>query len=356
MYKHIIMSRFGGLGDMVMLTPLLRGIKQLYPEVKLTVVGNNNAKKFMDACPFVDEYLTYDKTLKSTWFLIKKLWRADFVYLMDTLYRISVVYALARIKVRVGLPHKRKKYLTKSLSVEPWMNYAYEPVVYAYFLKRAIGIDVTKISEWDRLFFPEASNVEKENVKNLLKPLKNKGYITCSLETGGYAKDWPLEHWLVLFQKLQLLDKRVVVIGTKSNKYKDIIFPNNVLDLRGRTNLLETGYIIAKAELLINGCSFPVHVANAMDTPVIGLYGSQPDYRGRPQRIYASICSPESCSPCDVLFNSPGWCENPHCMKSITPEMVMDKVKQFYADGMPLGKYRLITGDEYRKDGFEKEI
>ena len=73
MYKHIIMSRFGGLGDMVMLTPLLRGIKQLYPEVKLTVVGNNNAKNFMNACPFVDEYLTYDKTLKSTWFLIKKL-------------------------------------------------------------------------------------------------------------------------------------------------------------------------------------------------------------------------------------------------------------------------------------------
>ena len=43
MYKHIILSRFGGLGDMVMMSPLLKGIKLLYPDTKLTVVGEENA-------------------------------------------------------------------------------------------------------------------------------------------------------------------------------------------------------------------------------------------------------------------------------------------------------------------------
>lgn len=348
MYKHIIMSRFGGLGDMVMLTPLLRGIKSIYPEIKLTVVGNENAKEFMDACPFVDEYLTYDKSFKSTLRLIKKLWRSDFVYLMDTLYRISVVYALARIKVRVGLPHKRKTYLTRSLSIEPWMNYAYEPVVYAHFLKLAAGIDITQLTDWDKLFYPEASDYEKKHVDSLLSPLENNHFIVCSLETGGRAKDWPLSHWLGLFDELQQFNKTVVIIGSHSDRYKNVDLPNNVIDLRGKTNLLETGYVIDKADLLINGCSFPIHVANAMDTPIIGLYGSQPDYRGKPQRIYASICSPEPCAPCDVLFNSPGWCEKPHCMEKITPEMVMDKVKKFYDDGMPLGNYNLTTGERYR--------
>ena len=75
--------------------------KALYPEITLTVVGNNNAKELMDACPFVDEYFTYDKSLKDTLFLIRKLWKSDAVYLMDTLYRISTVYAMARIKIRV---------------------------------------------------------------------------------------------------------------------------------------------------------------------------------------------------------------------------------------------------------------
>ncbi len=73
MYKHIILSRFGGLGDMVMMSPLLKGIKTLYPNIKLTVVGNTNAKQLMEAYPFVDEYLTFDKTKKSSWNLIKKI-------------------------------------------------------------------------------------------------------------------------------------------------------------------------------------------------------------------------------------------------------------------------------------------
>lgn len=344
MYKRIIMSRFGGLGDMVMLTPLLRGIKVLYPNVKLTVVGNENAKTLMEACPFVDEYFTYDKSWKDTWFLIRKLWCSDAVFLMDTLYRISVVYALACVKIRVGLPHKRKAWLTKALPIENWMNHAYEPVVYAALLKAGLGIDITTISDWDRLYFPEASEKEKAHVLSLLEIQGADDYIVCSLETGGYAKDWPINHWQSLFQKLKAYGKQVVVIGVKSKKYNDISFPDNVLDLRGKTNLLETGFIINKAELLINGCSFPVHVANAMNTPVIGLYGSQPYYRGAPQRIYASIVAPVQCAGCDSLFNSPGWCEHPFCMKAITPDMVMNHVVRFYEEGKKSGSYRLITG------------
>lgn len=346
MYRRIIMSRFGGLGDMVMLTPLLRGIKTLYPETRLTVIGNDNAKEMMEACPFVDEYFTYDKSLKNTLFLIKTLWKSGVVYLMDTLYRISTVYAMARIKERIGLPHKRKAFLTKCLTVEPWMNYAYEPVVYAYFLKKGLGIDVTTLPDWDKLYFPKLSINQQAHVKYLLGDFLEEGYIVCSLNTGSTVKDWPLKHWLILFDKIKEKNKKVVIIGAEPKSSTKVNFSDNVLDLRGKTNLLETGFVIDKAELLVNGCSFPVHVANAMDTPVIGLYGSQPDYRARPQRIYASICSTKKCAPCDTLFNSPGYCIHPTCMESITPNIVMDTIEKFYHEGRSLGVYRLFTGDK----------
>ena len=342
-YTRLILSRFGGLGDMVMLTPLLRGIKILYPHVKLTVVGHPNARDIMTRCPFVDEYFTYDKSLHDMLFLIRKLWRSDFVYLMDTLYRISTVYAMARIKVRVGLPHKRKKFLTHYLSVKPWMNYAFEPVVYASFLKEATGIDVMQLPDWDRFYFPEANDEEKERVQALLKGYMQleEGYIVCSLETGGWQKDWLIEYWQALFESLNDFGKKVIVVGSAPNRFKNVSFSNNVIDLRGKTNLLETGYVIDNAELLINCCSFPVHIANAMNTPVIGLYGSQPDYRCRPQRIYKSIYSKAPCAPCDMMFESSGRCDHPYCMDSITPEIVMNCVKKFYDEGMPLGDNNL---------------
>ena len=274
----------------------------------------------------------------------KKLWRSDVVYLMDTLYRVSIIYALACIKKRVGLPHKRKFWLTDNLEIEPWMNHAFEPVVYAHFLKEATGIDVTTLPNWDTFVYPDARDVDKQHVKELLAPLQGKDYIVSSLETGGHAKNWPKEHWQTLFNELREMGKFVVLIGQPSQSYIDINFPDNVLDLRGKTNLLEVGEIVKNAELAINGCSFPVHVANAVNTPVIGLYGSQPVWRGAPQRIYKAITSPVKCAGCDLLFNGPGWCEKPVCMKQITPVEVMKCVKQFYDEGKPLGMYKLVTG------------
>lgn len=344
MYKRIVLSRFGGLGDMVMMSPLLKGIKELYPDTKLTVVGNTNARQLMEAYPFVDEYLTFDKTTKTSWMLIKKLWRSDIVYLMDTLYRSSIIYALACIKKRIGLPHKRKFWLTDCLKVEPWMNHAFEPVVYAHFLKEATGIDVTTLPHWDTFIYPDARDVDKKHVKELLEPLQGKDYIVSSLETGGYAKNWPKDHWITLFNELKKIGKSVVLIGAESQNYTNLDLPDNVVNLIGRTNLLEVGEIIKNAELVINGCSFPVHVANAFNTPVIGLYGSQPVWRGAPQRIYKAITSPVKCAGCDLLFNGPGWCEKPVCMKQIPPVEAVKCVKQFYDEGKPLGMYKLVTG------------
>lgn len=344
MYKHIILSRFGGLGDMVMMSPLLKGIKSLYPDTKLTVVGEENAKQLMEAYPFVDEYLTFDKTKKSSWHLIKKLWRSDIVYLMDTLYHISIIYGLACIKKRVGLPHKRKFWLTDCLKVEPWMNHAFEPVVYAHFLKEATGIDVTTLPNWDTFVYPDARDVDKQHVKELLATLQGKDYIVSSLETGGYAKNWPKEHWITLFNELNKIGKSVVLIGAESQNYTNLNLPDNVVNLIGKTNLLEVGEIIKNAELVINGCSFPVHVANAFNTPVIGLYGSEPSWRCAPQRIYKDVISPVDCKGCDVLYNSPGWCEKPFCMDRLLPSTVMEYVKKFYSEGKPLGTYKLVTG------------
>lgn len=345
MYKKIIMSRFGGLGDMVMLTPILRGIKTLLPEAKLIVVGEENARALMEGCPFVDEYLGFDKSYKSSWNIIKKLWRADIVYLMDTLYRISIIYWLARVKKRIGFPHKRKFFLTDLISAKSWMNYAYEPVVYADFVKDILQIDITQIPEWDRLFYPEGSELEKQNVNELLKNRLYDDFIVCSLETGGYPKDWPIEHWLELFRELEKIEKSVVIIGVPSKKYNNTEFPDNVLDLRGRTNLLETGEVIRLADMVVNGCSFPIHVANAVNTPVIGLYGSEPDWRCRPQRIFASIRAEMDCSPCDYMFKGPGWCENPICMKQISVNRVITEIQRCYDEGKPLGEYQLITGE-----------
>lgn len=108
-----------------------------------------------------------------------------------------------------------------------------------------------------------------------------------------------------------------------------MVFPENVIDLRGKTSLIEMGYVVQKAELLIAVCSLFVHVAYAFGIPTIGLYGPQPVWRGAPPDIFAAICSEASCAPCNNLFSG-SHCDTPFCMDGITVDKVFSKIKDFY--------------------------
>lgn len=170
-YNNIIISRLMGIGDTIMLTPLLRGIKTLYPDVKLTMVTENHTLPLTKRMPFIDEAYGFDKTLHDEWLFIKKFWRNDLVYCVDTSYRISLIYFLAMIKERIGFPHKRGAYLTKFLQYEPWMDQSYEPYVHAMLFKQATGIDVTVLKNWNKFYYPEATECEKETARNTLVAL-----------------------------------------------------------------------------------------------------------------------------------------------------------------------------------------
>ena len=331
-YDEIIISRLMGIGDTVMLTPLLRGIKHLYPDTKLIMVTEKHTLPITKRMPFIDEAYAFSKDLNTELNFIQKFWRSDLVYMVDTSYRVSVVYALAMIKERIGFAHKRGMYLTKRLNYEEWMDRSYEPYVHAMLFKQATGIDVTILDDWGKFYYPEVNNQERNRVEREFFDAGgsfDKGYIAVSLESDTWQKDWPIERWIELFKRLP--DKKFVVLGVKSKSFGNVVFPQNVIDMRGKTTLIEMGYLVKRASLLVAVCSLFVHVAYAFNTPIIGLYGPQPVWRGAPPNIFESICSEAECAPCDMLINSKGHCNNPYCMNSITIERVEKSIRRFYS-------------------------
>ncbi|MDO4920607.1 MAG: glycosyltransferase family 9 protein [Phascolarctobacterium sp.] len=286
-YNEIIISRLMGIGDAIMLTPLLQGLKTLMPDTKLILVTEKHTLPITSRMPFVDEAYGFTKTLKDEIFFIKHFWRKDLAYCVDNSYRISLIYALAMIKERIGFPHKRGIYLTKNLKYEPWMDKEWEPYVHAMLFKQATGLDVTTVNNWNKFYYPEATKAEKENIEKIFIDSGGnfeKGYVAVSLESDTWQKDWPIENWLKLFSKLG--DKQFVVLGVKSKRLENIELPSNVIDMRGKTTLIEMGYLVKRADLLIAVCSLFVHVAYAFDIPVIGIYGPQPVRRGASPKYF----------------------------------------------------------------------
>lgn len=332
----IIVSRFGGIGDAVMQTPLLRNIKRKYPDKELIFITDPESKSIFENANFVDRIIGFDKSLSDTYRVWKETHVKSFWWLQDTTHRISMVAKFCGVNYRVGVPHKRGKYLTTFYNMQEWMNHAYEPYVYAKIFEYITGTDLTDIEDWAQLYYPEVSDMRKNCIDTILSKNSIRDYVVCSLHTSTVAKDWPVVKWLDLFEKLKQEGISVVLVGND----QDILdLPSNVFDLRRKTNLIELGYVIKKASLLVSGCSLPIHISNAMKTPFIGLCGTEPVDRIMHQYVYKAISANTDCGPCDPLVGSKGFCEQPHCMSYISVDSVEKSILD-YMNGERIYEYK----------------
>lgn len=163
--KSIIVSRIAGIGDVIMLTPLLQAIKYVIPHVELNVVTKSLALPLTSRMPFIDKAYGFEKDLKNEVGLLRNLFRKDLVFCVDESYRITFLYYIALIKNIVGLPGKREMYLDRTISYEAWMNNTYEPMVWSSIFENLTGIEVKDISSSYKMYYPEANAMEKAHVE-----------------------------------------------------------------------------------------------------------------------------------------------------------------------------------------------
>ncbi|MGE4589805.1 MAG: glycosyltransferase family 9 protein [Acidaminococcaceae bacterium] len=330
--KKIVVSRLDNIGDVVMTTPLLYQLKKMFPEAKLIFVVRTVAAPAVDRLPFIDEVIALPdkKTIGEQINVIKKIWHADFAYLMDYTHRIALLVYLARVRTSFGVAHRRAKLLTQPIEWEKEMDYIYDPVMFADLLKKSTGIDVMQEANWNTFHYSEATAGEKDRVARMFAETGydiGKPYIVFSMYTSHTSKDWPEACWQELWSKIgEISDVNIVLTGDNS---KNIKFGTNVIDLSGRTNLYELGYIIKKAKLVVNGCSAPMHIARAFKVPTIGLYGPTPAAKGAPPENIASFVTLAECAPCNGDYSSP--CEKPFCMKLIKVDDVYKVIANFLA-------------------------
>jgi heptosyltransferase-2 len=331
--NKIVVTRLQNLGDIIMTTPILYRLKQMYPQAELIFITRPQAVAAARRLPFINQVLEFpdEKPLSAQWAAFKAFQHADLAYLIDNTHRIAVLAWLAGAKRRVGMTHKRKPFLTDPVDWTREMDLEYDPVTYAKMLKNTTGIDVMTTPDWNKYFFPEATDVEKnkleqtakENGLDLAKP-----YIVFAMYTGGREKDWPEDHWQALWQKVAAKYQVQVVLTGKNPQHLNMGV--HVIDLADKTGIYEFGYLIKKASLVMSGCSGPMHIGRAMGTPTLGLYGPTPASLGAPPENIASIKSPAQCAPCNGYYSSP--CAHPFCMAMITVDEVYAVIDKFLTE------------------------
>lgn len=201
------------------------------------------------------------------------------------------------------------------------MDHTYEPYVFGDILKESIGLDIPR-ERLHKLYIVAADEIDKGDLwKKLQRGNIHTGdrYVVCSPVTAFFLKNWPLERWNELFVQIYKAYgiKSIVFGGGKLDYDWD---KTAVVDLWGQLNLRQTGELIKNAALLVNCCSMPIHMASAVGTPCVVLYGYGDPKRWAPRENCSIVKTDLPCSPCDGYHGS--TCQDPICMKRMTVNQV----------------------------------
>lgn len=311
-----------------MATPLLSALKTRWPKTRVTVMILESLAPLFATDTRIDEILAFKKPQG----FIKKMEATDIIErVREGNYEMAILltnsfssawwFKRAGIKTLIGFG--RRWLLSHSLPFPP--DYQKKHLVLSYLdLLKPLGIKSSSPSLELMI-----SREEKENALAKVQSLLGPGQLVIGLNPGaayGSAKCWPPASFRTLIQKLLQEPKiSILVFGDQTQRalVQDITagFATRVVNLAGKTDLRELLAFISVCHLFITNDSGPMHIAAALQVPLLALFGSTSDLMTGPYRTGEVIHKRVSCSPCYLRTCPLDF----RCMKEITPEEVANK-------------------------------
>lgn len=330
---QVFLIRTHAIGDVLLTTPVLRALKQAWPRTRLTMLVGNGSRPVLEGNIHLDNLLSFPE---SWWF--QRRW-AKILELTRTCRRISkevliLFHAsplihlwgwLIEAPVRVGFDVEGSGFsLTHRVPLDlQGPRYLGEVNL---DLARALG--VSGCGPEPEIFLTAA---EKAAGARLLPATGCQRWLVGVAPGGGQnpleqltAKQWPASHYAQLLGELaKAYPVTMVLLGDHRDVQVDEIIKTfqprgtEVLNLKGRTSLRELAAVIAHLDLLITNDSGPLHLAVALKTPVVALFGpTAADSLFPPGPNRLALQSPAPCSPCYPFGRFRG-CPDPWCLGAL---------------------------------------
>lgn len=335
MPQNILVRMPNWIGDFVMATPVLTDLREAFPKASLTAMCRSPLSELLKEDEAVDEVFSF--TRPSSGFarreerdIIAKIeaGQYDVGVLLTHSFSSAWWFWLGDVQRRVGYSgHFRRWLLTDAVKFKKTPEHL---VVSYKRLLKPLGVSVSETAP--RLYLSEK---EKEKARELLGQRGvGKGKRIIGINPGaayGSAKCWPLERFRALAMRLLLeTDASIVFFGDNAGGalVKKITqgLPERVLNFAGETSLRELACLIQDCDVLVTNDSGPMHIGDALGTPLVPLFGSTDDRITGPYRQGNRVLNKRvACSPCFQRTCPLDF----RCMKSISVDEVLGQVLQY---------------------------
>ena len=278
----ILIVRLDRIGDVVLSTPVIKALRDAYPKSRISFLTGPHCREILEGNPHLDEVIIYDKKERERGILgnlrfisrLRKI-KFDLAVILHPTNRSHLIAFLAGIPERVGYDKKMGILLTKKIPHLKQLGLKHE-IDYTLDILRYIGIEPKE----RRLCMPINDDSELKVGDIFAKCGIKEGDLVITLNPGGScpSKRWGLENYIkVGNDAARRYGARIVVIcGSLDKSLGDNVADSisaKAVNLSGRTTVGDLASVLRRSRLLISNDSGPVHIACAVGTPVIAIFG-----------------------------------------------------------------------------------
>ncbi|MCC6158946.1 MAG: glycosyltransferase family 9 protein [Deltaproteobacteria bacterium] len=323
--RRVLVIRPGGIGDLILLLPAVRRVRDRFPAARITLVAQKRNRAIAAMTNLFDEVLTLDE---KPWTFWRRLRSGDFDVVIDTEqfhYASAVFTLLSRAPVRIGFKIKPERNELYTHLVDYPMD-RHESEAFDHLVEPLCGPRETTIELAGLL---DRAKLPRE-VPGL--PADAERPLVVFPYGGARGKEWPAGRWAEIVRRLLARDAgRVVLVGGADARElaENVLHAVNdrrVVSLVGRLRLDETAAVVARARLYV-GCDTGVtHLALALGRRSVVLFGASDERKwGPPPGMGVGVSTRVPCRPCSI-FGYVKRCRTIDCMDRIGTDQVWQAI------------------------------
>jgi ADP-heptose:LPS heptosyltransferase len=341
--RRILALRLDRLGDLVMTLPALAELRRLAPEAEIDLgVGSWN-EDLAQGLPFIDRVRVIDAPWaawgkQANWAsaarAIRALPKPDLVIDFQGDVRVILLMALTRAPLRAGFGETGGRHLLTHRGRWDERRSWYRQCV---DLLEAVfaGASFPEAIEPFNFLRPEDRIEGRTLLDRLGLAEPSRPLIGIHPSAGRAIKQWEVDKFAALADRLIVETGGTVLLtgGPSDGRLVEVVagrtqadVPRLVTDARVRA----FAGVVAELDLFVTGDTGPMHIAQAVGTPNLAIFGPSDPRRYGPERGVGKrrvLREPLFCSPCNMIRKPPTECTHrpaPECLDRISVDPVVD--------------------------------
>ncbi len=370
-YKKIVVTKFFGMGSIIVASPALKALRDAYPDAEIHFVSFASNREILEILALTDKNWFVDTSTPSafaasTLALARDLRAEKFDLMIDFEFFAKFPLVLAGL---AGVPKKAGFYLTQ----EPWRRTLLDVSgsYNHYFHTKDIFVSLVYLLTTGDLFYLDFDafreryaypqiQVEADASAHVNKLLTKLGLASSrtfvinantSADLAPEVRKWPNDRYVELTRRLlaENPDASVMFIGAKSERayvetIVDAVDDPRAVSIAGDLTLRQLLALFDRTELFVTNDSGPMHLACLVDTPIVGLFfADTPTVYGPLASRTATVSPPLYSIPLftvyngkDVVAGRPVDTIDNTAARSVSVERVLGECRSMLADGKPV--------------------